>query len=201
MLRKINNKSDFDFVLNLTDADENSVGWVNANWELTLYTTSRNFAYTATNAYGEKLNCIEQDGQIVIVVDRHEFPVGELFMDFAIDIPDKKFPDGSRHVSVTGEKTDIEMVLDRGAGGYRHSCRPPRASPQKGRDRTGRRRERTDRGINLSNHKLRARIQSAPLFYTYNNLFIKVLWYNVKTSINKHAYFYSKRRNPKTAPP
>lgn len=114
MLRKINNKSDFDFVLNLTDADENSVGWVNANWELTLYTTSRNFAYTATNAYGEKLNCIEQDGQIVIVVDRHEFPVGELFMDFAIDIPDKKFPDGSRHVSVTGEKTDIEMVLDRG---------------------------------------------------------------------------------------
>lgn len=114
MTRKINNKSDFDFILRLTDADGNPVGWVDANWEAVLYTTSKNFAYTASNAYGEKTNCIEQDGEIVIVVDRHEFPIGELHVDFAIDIPDKRFPDGSRHVSVTGEKTDIEMVLDRG---------------------------------------------------------------------------------------
>ena len=114
MNRKINNKSDFDFVLRLVDADGTPVGWVDANWELTLYTTSKNFAYTASYAYGEKTNCIEQDGDILIVVDRHEFPVGELLMDFSIDIPDKRFPDGSRHVSITGEKTDIEMVLDRG---------------------------------------------------------------------------------------
>ena len=114
MLRKINNKSDFDFILRLLDADGNPVGWVDANWEATLYTTSKNFAYTASYAYGEKTNCIEQDGDILIVVDRHEFPVGELLMDFSIDIPDKRFPDGSRHVSITGEKTDIEMVLDRG---------------------------------------------------------------------------------------
>ena len=115
MLRKINNKSDFDFILRLVDADGNPVGWVDANWELTLYTTSKNFAYTASYAYGEKTNCVKtKDGDILIVVDRHEFPVGELLMDFAIDIPDKRFPDGSRHVSITGEKTDIEMVLDRG---------------------------------------------------------------------------------------
>ncbi|MDE7411593.1 MAG: hypothetical protein K2M94_06105 [Paramuribaculum sp.] len=114
MLRKINNKSDFDFILRLLDADGNPVGWVDANWEATLYTTSKNFAYTASYAYGEKTNCVEQDGDILIVVDRHEFPVGELLMDFSIDIPDKRFPDGSRHVSITAEKTDIEMVLDRG---------------------------------------------------------------------------------------
>ena len=115
MTRKINNKSDFDFILRLLDADGNPVGWVDANWEATLYTTSKNFAYTASYAYGEKTNCVKtKEGDILIVVDRHEFPVGELFMDFAIDIPDKRFPDGSRHVSITGEKTDIEMVLDRG---------------------------------------------------------------------------------------
>ncbi len=114
MNRKINNKSDFDFILRLLDADGNSVGWVDANWEAVLYTTSRNFAYTASFAYGEKINCVEQDGDILIVVDRHEFPIGALLMDFSIDIPDPKFPDGSRHVSLTGEKTDIELVLDRG---------------------------------------------------------------------------------------
>lgn len=114
MLRKINNKSDFDFILKLMDSDGNSVGWVDANWEATIYTTSKNFSYTASYAYGEKTNCVEQDGDIVIVVDGHEFPVGELLIDFTIDIPDTRFPDGSRHVSVTGEKTDIEMVLDRG---------------------------------------------------------------------------------------
>lgn len=114
MLRKINNKSDFDFILRLLDADGNPVGWVNANWEATLYTTSRNFAYKASYLYGEKTNCLNRDGDIVIAVDRHEFPIGELLVDFAIDIPDDTFPDGSRHVSVTGEKTDIEMVLDRG---------------------------------------------------------------------------------------
>ena len=99
----------------MLDADGNPVGWVDANWEATLYTTSKNFAYTASYAYGEKTNCVKtEDGDILIVVDRHEFPVGELLLDFSIDIPDKRFPDGSRHVSITGEKTDIEMVLDRG---------------------------------------------------------------------------------------
>ncbi len=115
MNRKINNKSDFDFILRLLDADGNSVGWVDANWEAVLYTTSKNFAYTASYAYGEKINCVKtEDGDILIVVDRHEFPIGELLMDFSIDIPDPKFPDGSRHVSITGEKTDIELVLDKG---------------------------------------------------------------------------------------
>lgn len=141
MLRKINNKSDFDFILQLVDADGNSVGWVDANWEATLYTTSKNFAYTASYAYGEKTNCLEQDGDILIVVDRHEFPVGELLMDFSIDIPDKRFPDGSRHVSITAEKTDIEMVLDRGqeATGMVVTLRVPHlkkevAEPEKGEE-------------------------------------------------------------------
>lgn len=101
-------------MLKLSDANGNPVGWVEANWELVLYTASKNLAYKASYAFNEKTNCYEDNGDIHIVVDGHEFPVGELFADFTIDIPDEKFPDGSRHVSVTNEKTDIEMVLDRG---------------------------------------------------------------------------------------
>lgn len=114
MLRKINNKSDFDFKLNLVDADGNPVGWVDANWLLTLYTTSKTFKYEASNCFGDKTNCRNEDGQIAVMVDGHEFPVGELFIDFEIDIPDPRYPDGSHHVVVVKEKTGIEMVLDRG---------------------------------------------------------------------------------------
>ena len=114
MNRKINNKSDFDFILNLTDSDGNSVGWIDANWLLTLYTTSKTFKYEAAHAFGDKINCRNDDGQILILVDNHEFPIGELLMDFEIDIPDPRYPDGNHHVTVTGEKTGIELVLDRG---------------------------------------------------------------------------------------
>lgn len=114
MNRKINNKSDFDFILRLTDNDGNSVGWLDANWLLTLYTTSKTFKYEASHAFGDKINCRNEDGEILILVDNHEFPIGELYMDFEIDIPDDRYPDGNHHVTVTGEKTGIEMVLDRG---------------------------------------------------------------------------------------
>lgn len=144
MNRKINNKSDFDFILRLVDADGNPVGWVEANWELSLYTTSKTFAYNASYAYGEKNNCAKtEDGNILIVVDGHEFPIGELLADFAVDIPDTRFPDGSRHVSVTAENTDIEMVLERGleAKDMEVTIRVPHlrkeeapAEPEKGKD-------------------------------------------------------------------
>lgn len=127
MKRKLNSSSDFDFILNLLDADNNPVGWIEANWELTLYTTSKNFAYKASYAYGEKNNCLNDNGKIHVVVDRHEFPIGDLFMDFAVDIPDERFPDGSRHVSVLAQPTDIEMVLERGleASGLELNLRVP----------------------------------------------------------------------------
>ena len=144
MLRKINNKSDFSFLLRLTDSDGNPVGWLDANWLLTLYTTSKTFKYEASHAFGDKYNCRNEDGEILILVDSHEFPVGELLMDFEIDLPDPKYPDGNHHVVVTGEKTGVEMVLDRGqeVTGLAINLRVPHvqkpaSDPDAGKDQTG----------------------------------------------------------------
>ena len=114
MLRKLNNNSDFDFTLNLLDAQGESVGWLpDANWELTLYTVKDKFVYNASYAFGEKLNCYEDGGNIHIVVDRHQFPVGELVAEITVDVPDKNFPDGYRH-SVGKASSGIEMVVENG---------------------------------------------------------------------------------------
>ncbi len=114
MNREINNKSDFDFVLRLIGSDGQPLGWVDANWELTLRTEGKSFDYRAAFAYGEMRNCRNVDGEILVAVDRHEFPVGLLKADFGIDIPDDNFPDGSRHVQISGIDTGLEMVTDRG---------------------------------------------------------------------------------------
>ncbi len=117
MNRKINRKSDFDFILALTGADGNPLGWQEANWELTLYVdvpSGRNFAYKAYYAFGECINCRNADGKIEILVDNHEFPVGELLMDFNIEIPDERYPDRNRSINIPEQKTGIELVNDRG---------------------------------------------------------------------------------------
>lgn len=114
MNREINNRSDFDFTLRLLGSDGTPLGWVEANWELILRTEGTAFDYRVINAYGEQRNCRNAEGDIVVMVDRHEFPIGELKADFAIDIPDANFPDGNRHVEIRDIETGIEMVADRG---------------------------------------------------------------------------------------
>lgn len=112
-MRKQNFKSDFDFILSLLDTEGNDAGFPEINWELVLFTSSRQLSYTASYQYGECFNCRNEDGKIHIYVDRHEFPVGELTYELTAEIPDQAFPDGSRRV-VVGGSTDIEIVNDRG---------------------------------------------------------------------------------------
>lgn len=112
-MRKQNFKSDFDFVLALKDSDGNDLGFPKINWELFLLSGSRELGYTASYQYGEKENIVEESGKIRVIVDRHEFPVGELLYEFTAEIPDEAFPDGSRKVFVKGS-TDIEIVNDKG---------------------------------------------------------------------------------------
>ncbi len=116
MQRKINRKSDFDFILALMGADGNTLGWQEANWELTLYVPNgKNFAYKASYAFGECINCRKtEDDKIEILVDNHEFPNGELLMDFEIEIPDERYPDRNRSINIPEQKTGIELVNERG---------------------------------------------------------------------------------------
>lgn len=112
-MRKQNFKSDFDLTLVLSDSDGADLGFPDVNWELVLYTTSRQLAYIASYQYGEKTNVYNDESKPHVVIDRHEFPVGELLYEFIAEIPDESFPDGSRKV-VTAGTTDIEIVNDRG---------------------------------------------------------------------------------------
>lgn len=118
MLRKINRKSDFDFILSLLGSDGQSLGWQEANWELTLYSaqdSKRSFAYKASYAFGECSNCHKsEDGQIEVFVDNHEFPVGELLFDLEIEMPDLRYPDRNRNLFIPAQKTGVEFVDDRG---------------------------------------------------------------------------------------
>lgn len=114
MNRQLNYSSDFDFALNLLDAEGNSVGWLpDANWQLTLYTVREKFTYVASYAYGKKTNCLQDNGNIRIVVDNHQFPVGELKAEIRIDIPNSDYPDGYRHSEAVAD-TGIEIVADNG---------------------------------------------------------------------------------------
>lgn len=112
-MRKQNFQSDFDFTLNLIDGNGVNVGWIDYNWELELFTTSRDISFTASHQYGENTNCTDVDGAINVAVDAHKFPVGVLNYKLTVDIPDEKFADGARKVVVEGE-TDIEIVAEPG---------------------------------------------------------------------------------------
>ncbi len=111
MMRKQNFKSDFGFLLTLQDEAGQTVTGVADNWELTLKTAnSGQLVYKASYGYGDYFNCkADADGKITIAVDNHKLPAGELLYDFAIDIKDEAFPDGNRHVYVSGS-TQIELV-------------------------------------------------------------------------------------------
>lgn len=114
-MRKQNFKSDFDFQLDICDHSGQSVGIPEINWEILLFTTSRQLVYKASYQYGECQNCVldRESDKIMIMVDNHSLPVGELRYELTAEIPDENFPDGSRKVFTEGT-TDIEIVNEVG---------------------------------------------------------------------------------------
>lgn len=113
-MRKVNFQSDLDFILSLKNLEGEEMGWIDYNWELKLTSSaSDNFVYTASRQYGENVGCFNDNGKIHVVVDQHKFPVGQLAYELSVDIPDERFPDGSRHV-VVSDLADVEFVADKG---------------------------------------------------------------------------------------
>lgn len=112
-MRKQNFKSDFDFIVKMLDKSGASAGFVPYNWEIKLFTVEDKFVYTASRQYGENTNCYDDNGEVHVVVDGHEFPKGVLKYILEVEIPDENFPDGSRKVRVSGE-TEIEIVAEDG---------------------------------------------------------------------------------------
>lgn len=111
--RKVNYRSDFDFLLLFQDSEGNEVRFPDCDWTADIFTDSPVHAFRVSRIGGRCTNCFIDDGRIHVVCDSHNLRPGMLKAEFRAWLPDKIFPDGSRTV-VSPMPLGIELV--RGAG-------------------------------------------------------------------------------------
>lgn len=99
-MKKINYKSDFDFILRLKDCRGNEIGWPSFDWVAKLSTSNIANRYISSCIAGECVNCFNDNGQIHVVVDNHNLLPGSLNMEFVIEIPNSHYPDGHKRICV-----------------------------------------------------------------------------------------------------
>lgn len=116
MVKNINCKSDFDFILTLYGENGESIGFPTYDWEAYIYTAvSKAYKYKASCHGGECVNCFNDNGKIHIVANNHGLSVGVLRVDFISYLPNSLYPDGTERV-VQPIDTDIELVQGAGDG-------------------------------------------------------------------------------------
>ena len=97
--RKINYRSDFAAVLELTDADGRSIPFPDCDFEATFWTGNANRKYAISRRGDVLTNCRrEPGGGIRVIFDRHGMGVGELKWEPKFRLPDGEFPDGYQDV-------------------------------------------------------------------------------------------------------
>lgn len=112
-MRKINYKSDFDFILNLTDCRGENIGIPQYDWEARFYTSSQTDAFVASYKNGTYTNCFDDDGKLHIVCDNHGLPSGTLRCEFIAELPNDIYPDGHDRL-ICPEPIGIELVRGKG---------------------------------------------------------------------------------------
>ena len=116
MVKNINHKSDFDFILTLYGENGDSIGFPTYDWEAYIYTAgSKAYKYKASCRGGECVNCFNDNGKIHVVANNHGLSVGVLRIDFISYLPNSLYPDGTERV-VQPIDTDIELVSGAGDG-------------------------------------------------------------------------------------
>lgn len=110
--KKINYKSDFDFILTLKASDTSGnivdVGFPTYNFKGFIHTRGiRKFEFGNKN--GNLTNCFNDNGKIHIVANAHNLFSGVVKIDFYAELPNKLYPDGSR-LTVCDCSTNIELV-------------------------------------------------------------------------------------------
>ena len=108
-MAKVNYKSDFDFVLSLTDCNGIEIGIPDYNWVAKFYTTSKDVYFEASYQDGVYKNWFADDGKIHIVCNEHGLPSGVLKCEFIAEIPNGVFPDDYERL-VMAKPLDIELV-------------------------------------------------------------------------------------------
>lgn len=110
---KINYKSDFDFILRLTDCKGVNIGFPDFDWEAKFYTNSKANAFVASSRNGKTVNCFNDEGQIHVVVDGHKMGIGNLNVEMRMELPNDIYPDGVQN-DVQPMPLDIELVSGQG---------------------------------------------------------------------------------------
>ena len=109
-MRKVNYKSDFDFVMRLKDASGKEVPWPECDWDAEFWTSSKQNAYRASCIGGEYVNCFrEADGSIHFVFNCHRMGKGVLKWEPHFCFPNGMYPDGIQD-QFRKAQLDIELV-------------------------------------------------------------------------------------------
>lgn len=108
-MRRINYKSDFDFVMRLKDASGKEVPFPDCDWDAMFWTSSKANAYRASCMDGVCVNCRKEADGIRFIFDNHRLGMGTLKWEPHFEIPDAIYPDGARD-TYKYEPLDIELV-------------------------------------------------------------------------------------------
>ncbi|MDE6125688.1 MAG: hypothetical protein K2G30_01905 [Muribaculaceae bacterium] len=113
-METIYHRSDFDFILPVTDAEGNAVGWPSCDWEARLTTEGNLRGFTAGCVGGVCRNCVRDGDSIRITAGRHGLPPGRVRCEFSMTVPDSRYPGGVRRFADVYD-LDIRLTDEPGA--------------------------------------------------------------------------------------
>lgn len=115
-MKRINYKSDFDFIAKLTAKNANGesveVGYPDYDFELIITSGATAIplrSFVASVIGGVVKNCYNDNGLLHVVCNNHNLNVGQLAIEFKSYIPYRIYPDGIQTI-VTTQAMDIELV-------------------------------------------------------------------------------------------
>lgn len=111
-MKRINYKSDFDFILHLKDCKdpEKTVPFPECDFDARFWTSNKANAYTTSSKDGVYTNCFRtDDGGMHFVFDNHRLGVGTLKWEPHFEHPNDIYPDNIQDL-FSKEQLDIELV-------------------------------------------------------------------------------------------
>lgn len=117
-MKRINYKSDFDFVLKLKSCkgenkEVEEVPFPDCDWEAVFYTSSKPNSYTASCKGGKYVNCFKDKEGIHFVFNNHRMGIGTLKWEPHFEIPNDIYPDKIKDI-FSMQQLDIELVSGQG---------------------------------------------------------------------------------------
>lgn len=110
-MKRINYKSDFDFILRLQSCNGEDVGWPTYDWEATFWTNQKVNAFRVGCKGGCPYNCFNDDDRIHVVMNNHKLGVGVLQMELRVELPNGEYPDDYERI-VAPLALEMELIKE-----------------------------------------------------------------------------------------